>query len=108
MGGRWRKHRTFISTDLTNFIGSGKRVRYCDSVDLRCFQVAGWRASVFPRRIVSTRTNRPRGRDALGGETLRSLDRHSVVVDSRHCETNHKVLLSADCREPERVEPFRI
>src|SRR6267378_4388183 len=108
MGGRRGKRRTFVSTHLTYFIGRGKRVRYCDSVDLRCFQVAWWRASVFPRRIVSTRTNRPRRRDALGGEALRSLDRHSVVADSRHGETNHKILLRADCREPERVKPFRI
>ena len=36
-----------------------------------CLQVEGWRASLFPRRTVSARTDRSRGRDALGGEVRR-------------------------------------
>ena len=97
-----------VSADLAGLVGSGQRIRHCDAVDLRCLQVEGWRASVFPRRTVSTRTDHPRGRDALGGEALGPLDRHSVDADARHGETDHEVLLRADCREPERVEPVRI
>ncbi len=72
------------------------------------FKSKGGGASVFPRRTVSARTDRSRGRDALGGEVLGPLDRHSMDADSRHGETDHEVLFRADCREPERVEPVRI
>ena len=73
-----------------------------------CLQIEGWRASLFSRRTVSSRTDRSRGRDALGGEVLCPLDRHSMDTDPRHGETDHEVLFRADCREPERVEPVRI
>ena len=71
-----------------------------------CLQVEGWRASLFPRWTVSTRTDRSCGRDALGSEVFGPLDRHSMDADPRHGETDHKVLFGADCGKP--VEPVRI
>ena len=72
------------------------------------FKSKGGVASLFPRRIVPTRTDRSRGRDALGGETLGPLDRHSMDTNPRYCETDHEVLFRADCWEPERIKPVRI
>ena len=108
LGGRWGNFGAVVSADLAGLVGSGQRIRHRDPVDLRCLQVEGRRASLFPRRTVSARTDRSRGRDALGGEVLGPLDRHSMDADPRHGETDHTVLLRADCREPERVEPVRI
>ena len=64
------------------------------------FKSKGGGTSLFPRRTVATRIDRPRGCDALGGEAFCPLDRHSMDTDPRHGETDHEVLFRADCWKP--------
>jgi hypothetical protein len=106
MGGRWGNLGTFVSADLARLVRSGQRIRHRDPVDIRCLQVEGWRASVFPRRPVSTRADRSRGRDAIGCKVLGPLDRDSMDTNPRHGETDHKVLFGPDCGKP--IKPVRI
>src|ERR1051326_3767964 len=92
----WGNFGTIVSANITGLVGSGERVRHCDTVDLRCLQVEGWRASVLPRWSVPTRIDYSRGRFAFDDKAFCLLDRHSMDPETRNNETDDKVLLYSD------------
>src|SRR5215472_16183098 len=89
-------------------VGCGQRVRHLDSTNFRRLQGKRGSTSLFPWWIVPTRACGSHRDDVLGGENHNSHHWYSMDTDARHSETDYPILLRADYRNSERVEPVWI